>query len=668
MSTDAQKAGNSRTSMRVFILLWIFWISVLLLVQTSFLKSSIQTYISHPVDFILRNRLEQTPPLSPKLKIFALDDQSVAFLGDNEIGLKDFVLLVENIARKKPKVIILDRLFGETPKGPEADYWLDRLAKIDVPIYSGSYFNYRSIAYRQELNLETDQYRFSKYPGGAEHDPKKFKFQKQSGIAYGYASAYEGAFNGVGHIKQNDDGTFFPMVLYRKDYLVPYLGLYAGHDLKLMDGELYVNGHEVPMTRKGASIINHRPVIDYYRISKSMRSMIKRARNGDAEKNVSEGDVVVVLFNFYTGSTAFFEGAPFGEIPAGFLVATVADSAIQGTWLKTFDHDDVLVVILCLLGLFLGLKSGPIQFWGLSLLFASLYFIISVYLFCYHSIVVAWFLPIVGFLGSGLIFYVHERLGSEFIKVQIEKDYYSEKSLRLEQENKKIKLEERLNLGKAVQEILLPDKMRMNFQAYTIGMKYESAQEMSGDWLYVWHVNPNEERIILGDVVGKGPSAAIPVAVIIGILGECEKLDLSLEDALGRINQRLAILFNQQITTTCAAVALRDSGDVTFYNAGSPGWFLIKASGAQYLPLRSSSLGLSLNHKIVSQRLQIDETTHAFTFTDGYMEGSRAFKRLFRYLEGKQELDVDGIHQALDEIGQDFRLEDDRSLLAVKVS
>ena len=46
-----------------------------------------------------------------------------------------------------------------------------------------------------------------------------------------------------------------------------------------------------------------------------------------------------------------------------------------------------------------------------------------------------------------------------------------------------------------------------------VGIKYRPAQEMSGDWIYVWK-KENERRFIIGDVVGKGPSAAIPVAVI----------------------------------------------------------------------------------------------------------------------------------------------------------
>ena len=662
------KTQKSNRSLKFFCLLWVGWVFALFLVQGSALNTSIKTYISRPADFILREKLEQTPPLHKKLKTIALDDQSVAYLNDNELPFKDLVLLLENIARKKPKVIIMDRLFAESPKGENLGPWFDRLRNIDVPIHTGSYFNLREISFRKAIDIESKGFDYRSYKGSDLLNPDEIMFKKQEGIAYGFAQDYEGGFSKVGHFSLNEDGTFYPMVLYKNQYLIPYLGMYSGDDFQLNEqGGLRISGHDVPMNRDGMSMINYRPVMTYYRSARSLRSMISRARNGEPERNIDEGDVVLMTFNFYTGSTTFVK-TPFGGVPGSFLVASVIDSVMQGEWITQFDYEEVLIVVLSILGIYLGLVSGPIQFWGLSLGLSLTYFCLSTYLFSYHDYMVPWFLPILTFMVSGLIFYVYRRLGSELLKVQIEKDYYSEKSLRLEQENKKIKLEERLNLGKAVQEILLPDEMNMNFSAHFVGMKYESAQEMSGDWLYVWKVSDQEKRIILGDVVGKGPSAAIPVAVIIGILGECEKQKMTVEEAMSRINERLVVLFDKQITTTCAAISIFSDQRVVFYNAGSPGWFLLKSSGTKYIPLRSSSLGLSEDHEVVSSELVVSEEVQAFTFTDGYLEGSRAFKRLLKYLEAQNEVDVDVVHEALLTVGEGFRLEDDRSLLAVKLS
>ena len=70
-----------------------------------------------------------------------------------------------------------------------------------------------------------------------------------------------------------------------------------------------------------------------------MRFALKRARRQVAEKNVDEGDVVVVLFNFYTGNTDFVEGGPFGSIPGGLLVSTVAAATDDGDAVGEGDGD-----------------------------------------------------------------------------------------------------------------------------------------------------------------------------------------------------------------------------------------------------------------------------------------------------------------------------------------
>ena len=71
-------------------------------------------------------------------------------------------------------------------------------------------------------------------------------------------------------------------------------------------------------------------------------------------------------------------------------------------------------------------------------------------------------LPLFSCFVVGLTLYIYRRISSEIKKVEIEREYFVEKSLRLEEENKKIKLEEKLNLGRAVQDILLPEHFELS--------------------------------------------------------------------------------------------------------------------------------------------------------------------------------------------------------------
>jgi serine phosphatase RsbU (regulator of sigma subunit) len=664
-----QKAVSASGYLPAVIALWVIWLTILGFVETSQLNDSVQTYISRPVQFQLREKLHQTPDISKKLKIFALDDQTVGYLQGDELDLETFTVMLENIARKQPQAIILDRLFAKSPEHPQIDQLLRRLRALEVPVYSGAYLNPRPVQYLRELHLSPQQYKPTAYGLAADDALLPEYIQPRPGYLYGHAPAYDGSFHGVGHIGLTNDGSIFPFLRTQNDYLIPHLALYSAESLTIDHKTIYANRHPVPVTEEGLVYVNHRPLMHYYKQAKSLRSVIVRARQGIPEKYVAPDDVVLVLFNFYTGSTDFFSGGPFGEIPGGLIVATLIDSVIQGKWLTPIGYELALILAFGGLGLLCGTLAGAVGFWLVVFAIGCSYFGFATFMFSYQAAVFPWVLPLVSFLGSGLLFYAHKRVGSELTRIQIEKDYYSEKSLRLEEENHKIKLEERLNLGRAVQEILLPQKFDFEIDGCQVGMRYSPAQEMSGDWLYIWHVSPTEKRIMIGDVVGKGPSAAIPVAVIVGILGECETRHMTAEQTLKRLNERLVELFQQQITTTCTMIIFKGDQSLTLLNAGSPGWFTMDQDSVQYIPLRSSPLGIAADIEIAVHEFSGGDQFALLTFTDGYLEGSRGFRRLQQALKQYQDVPeswtVERFHEILDTVGEQFRLEDDRSMLAI---
>ena len=216
----------------------------------------------------------------------------------------------------------------------------------------------------------------------------------------------------------------------------------------------------------------------------------------------------------------------------------------------------------------------------------------------------------------------------------------------------------------------MPKNYHGSFSQYTYDMKYTPSHIMGGDWLYIWNVSSEEQRIFMGDVMGKGPSAAIPVAIIIGVLKECEIKGLDMHEAIGKINQAMVDLFACTITSTCAAIVLRTSGVIDIYNAGTPGWVIAGPDGSSVHSMRSNPLGVTETGGYAKQSLDLSGNTIIFTFTDGYLEGSRAFRRLINKLDRSRAFEADSntIHDILMASGEGHRLVDDRSLLAIKVA
>lgn len=642
---------------------------VLVSIGPTILHDSIQTYVSDPVMFRLRHALRKTPPLSPHLKVFALDDGTMSYLKQPELSTEDLAILLANIAKQKPKAILLDRLFTNAPSEANALSALEKLRQIkEAPVYSGAWINSQPISYRSAHLLDPARYGLKHWIEGNPDEAKTFiesSLQSAEGHIYAYDEAFHGAFAGVGHLRFDRVGSVFPLINYQNNYLLPHIALYAADKVSIKSG-LSINGYDVPLNDVGAVTVNHRPVSMFYENMKSLRFAISRARSGQPETWIKEGDVVVILFNFFTGSTDFLEGAPFGNLPGGLLVSTLVDSILENRWLTPVGYLSGLIILMSVLGALVGMRTGPIQFWGVIILVGSGYFLLVNYLFSYHGIVLSWVLPLAGLAGGGTVQYIYHRLSSEWKTIELENQYLLERARRLEEEASKVQLAERLNLGRAVQEILLPSQDEQMFGPFRYAMSYLPAQEMSGDWVYLWGKGESERRVILGDVVGKGPSAAIPVAVIIGILGECERLNMSMRETLQRLNQRISELFDGQITCSCTAIVLQRQGHIEIFNAGSPGWILKDGSRSRYIPLRSSALGLSGESIFASESIELKDSTLLFTFTDGYLEGGRALRRLLQAIEQlKDPPGLETLGDLLDQVGKDFRQEDDRSLLLI---
>jgi hypothetical protein len=672
---STSNSQHGQNSQRLFVLAWLFWVLLLQLIGPSAVHDSIQTYAADPVLFRVRHMLGKTPELSPRLKILALDDGTIDFLKKPELSVHDLSLLLGNIAQKKPRAIILDKVFSLVPEKTN-DEDLERLRQIrEAPIYTGSWINQAPIKLRSPLELEEEKYGPSRWlkPGAEWEDVLRHlrdgkDMKDTTGFIYAYEKAFQGAFTGVGHLRINTSGSVLPFVLYKTHYLLPHLALYAADSIEV-GRSLEINGKQVPLRDNGSVYVNHRPLSLFYEVShmRSLQHALKRAREGRTESWIQEGDVVLILFDFFTGATNFIEGAPFGDLPNGILVSTLVDSVLENRWLTPMGSLPWLIFLGTILGTAIARYTGPMQYWAFLFMMTAIWFTLVNYLFSYHSILLPWVLPLIGMLGGGTIQYIYNRLGSEWRVMEVENQYLQERARRLEEEKAKVQFAERLNLGRAVQEILLPSQKEQSFGTFTMAMSYMPAQEMSGDWIYLWEAADDERRLFLGDVVGKGPSAAIPVAVIVGILGECEGLGMSIQESLQRVNRRLLELFDKQISSSVTAIALHRDGHVELFNAGSPGWFLRENGQARYIPLRSSALGVTEENLIAREELRPAPDATLFTFTDGYMEGSRAFKRLIQRVDKMPGMPIviEGLQDVLDEVGKDFRLEDDRSLLLI---
>lgn len=250
-----------------------------------------------------------------------------------------------------------------------------------------------------------------------------------------------------------------------------------------------------------------------------------------------------------------------------------------------------------------------------------------------------------------------------FALAAIEKNYQLERITRLS-------LVERLELGRAAQSLLLPKDLGGQFAEYEFQSFYRPSQQMSGDWLNHWRLNDGECRLILGDVSGKGPQAALTAAVISAVINDCKKTEPSMEECIARINRDLLELFGQNTATTVSAVVLKPGGKAAVYNCGNSGWIHYSQGIAHHHRPLGSLLGILPTLVIGVEELQLAPGDLLFAYTDGVCDGPRALRRLLLSLQDNvAELSqFDAVFARALAAGRDNECDDDQSMIVVRAA
>ena len=227
---------------------------------------------------------------------------------------------------------------------------------------------------------------------------------------------------------------------------------------------------------------------------------------------------------------------------------------------------------------------------------------------------------------------------------------------------------ERLELGRTVQNLLLPKNLHGQTPSGHYTYFYYPAAKMSGDWITTKEFDTCHTYFI-GDVVGKGPSAAIAVASIISFIKNFST-SLGTDVLIENLHKHLQQLFGGAINTTLAAVEIsKDSSEnYVIYSSGFGSWVHIVEDVPKVLSFRSKTLGQTGTCQFDS-KVVLSQGTF-FAFTDGILEGSRSMKKLIHTIKGdpKSFTSEASLYDLLVEVGKSNVHDDDKTALFLKTS
>ncbi len=208
----------------------------------------------------------------------------------------------------------------------------------------------------------------------------------------------------------------------------------------------------------------------------------------------------------------------------------------------------------------------------------------------------------------------------------------SEARRRIRVELDKAALESELAAAREIQRLMVPEELPPT-PGYALESVYRPAAQVGGDFFQVIPLGSGRTLVVIGDVSGKGLSAAMIVSMIIGMLGAIASVTQDPAAILAELNRRL---FERKHGgfVTCLAVRLDPSGGVTLANAGHmPPWL----NGSEVAIPGSTPLSILASAAPERAALEMHPGDRLTLLTDGVVEARDATGALFGF-ERTQEL------------------------------
>ncbi|MGA2217673.1 MAG: SpoIIE family protein phosphatase [Terracidiphilus sp.] len=199
--------------------------------------------------------------------------------------------------------------------------------------------------------------------------------------------------------------------------------------------------------------------------------------------------------------------------------------------------------------------------------------------------------------------------------------------VRLERD--KAALDTELAAAREIQRLMVPEELPPT-PGYAIESIYRPAAQVGGDFFQVIPLDGGQTLVVVGDVSGKGISAAMIVSMLIGMLHTISGVIQDPAQILAELNNRLYERKNGGFVT-CLAVRLDPSGRVVLANAGHlPPWLNgSEIAFAGSLPLSiAASAAPAPDDQVTLQMQPGDRLT---LITDGVVEARDAQGVLFGF-------------------------------------
>lgn len=250
-----------------------------------------------------------------------------------------------------------------------------------------------------------------------------------------------------------------------------------------------------------------------------------------------------------------------------------------------------------------------------------------------------------------------------------------------EEQVEKERLTRELDIAREVQSKLLPQRLPQ-LRGLTVAASSISAHEVGGDYYDFLQLDEHRLAFIIGDVSGKGTSAAFYMAELQGIFRSVSRLTSTPSDFLEQANLALASALERHVfVSVIYGIVDVEKEELLIARGGHCPAAMINLEGkARFIRTRGLGLGLDrsalFRQSLVEERIQLQPGDVFVLYTDGVVESRNregheyGYDRLLAALTEYRHEDAPELHRSLladlDAFLDETEYDDDLTLVVLK--
>ena len=185
----------------------------------------------------------------------------------------------------------------------------------------------------------------------------------------------------------------------------------------------------------------------------------------------------------------------------------------------------------------------------------------------------------------------------------------------------KVEVNVQLDVARRIQYGLVPKKMALTGRGYQVCAMTEPAKAVGGDFYDCFQRDEHSVYIVMGDVSGKGVTAAIFMAMIRTVIRQKLMAGLGPAEALNQTNDEICAENPENLFVTAFAAVLDPlTGVLRYANAGHNYPVLLKAVPEYLHPDEGIALGMFEIANLVEGTLSLSVGEGLLLYTDGVTE------------------------------------------------